>query len=389
MASYSHSRLSTFEQCRYKYKLNYIDRVEVETPTTVEAFMGGKVHETLEKLYKDLKFQKLNTLKELLEFYNKIWEKEWTDDILIVKKEYTKENYRKMGEKFITDYYNHYKPFDQMNIIGLETQDKMKLPDGSSYHVRIDKLGFKGTTYYVCDYKTNSWMKDQEEADSDRQLAMYSIWVKDKFKDAKKVVLLWHMLAFGKEVTSERTPAELKQLQKETVALIKEIEKCREFPTHVTNLCNYCVYKSICPAFKHEFKIEELPPKEFKKDDGVKLVDSYSDLKAKEKEIADKLEEIKTNLILFAKQQGLTIVYGSNQKASVKEGFKIILPEETKEKLIVLLKKKGLYEEFSMLNSSGLKASVLKEELTDKDIVKLTKKEKDYRIYVSNRKEEE
>jgi hypothetical protein len=30
----------------------------------------------------------------------------------------------------------------------------------------------------------------QEEADSDRQLAMYSIWVKDKFKEAKSVKLI-------------------------------------------------------------------------------------------------------------------------------------------------------------------------------------------------------
>jgi ATP-dependent helicase/DNAse subunit B len=48
MAIYSHSRISTFEQCRYKYKLQYIDKVKVDVPTTVEAFMGGLVHKALE-----------------------------------------------------------------------------------------------------------------------------------------------------------------------------------------------------------------------------------------------------------------------------------------------------------------------------------------------------
>jgi len=164
MANYSNSKLSTFEQCRYKYKLEYIDGIEVETSTTVEAFLGDLVHRTLEKLYRDLKYQQMNSLKDLLAYYNKLWRKEWTDEIQITKSEYTKQNYRKMGEKFISDYYNHYKPFDQMTVIDLETQEMLPLPDGNNYHIRIDRLGCKGDEYYVCDYKTSSRLKDQEEA---------------------------------------------------------------------------------------------------------------------------------------------------------------------------------------------------------------------------------
>ena len=46
MTSYSHSRLGTFQQCRYKYKLQYIDKIKVKTQTTIEAFMGNRVHES-------------------------------------------------------------------------------------------------------------------------------------------------------------------------------------------------------------------------------------------------------------------------------------------------------------------------------------------------------
>ena len=68
-----------------------------------------------------------------------------------------------MGEKFLNDYYEKYKPFEQLMILGLETQDKMTLPDGSSWHVRIDKFACDDKeNYYVCDYKTDSLMKDQE-----------------------------------------------------------------------------------------------------------------------------------------------------------------------------------------------------------------------------------
>jgi len=58
MTVYSHSRISTFENCPYQYKLKYIDRKKPEISTTIEAFMGSMVHEALEDLYKKKKFKK-------------------------------------------------------------------------------------------------------------------------------------------------------------------------------------------------------------------------------------------------------------------------------------------------------------------------------------------
>ncbi len=387
MTCYSHSRISTFEQCPYKYKLQYIDRVKVDVPTTIEAFMGDLVHQTLEKLYGDLKFQKTNTKEELLKFYNDLWEKEYTEDILIAKSEYTANNYKQMGEKYISDYYDTYNPFDDMTIIGLETQDRMMLPDGNQWHVRIDKLGFNGDTYFVADYKTNSRMKDQEEADSDRQLAMYSIWVKEKFKDAKKVVLKWYMLAFNKEVTSERNDEELQKLQQEIVDRIKEVESATEYPLNQTALCNYCVFQQMCPSFKHEAELEEKSPKEFKEDDGVKLVDEYAKLDLQEKDIKKQKEQIKHDLIEFAKQKEMDVVCGSNKKASVKPYAKVVYPED-KVQFTQFLKDKGFYEEVSMISYPKLNSLILKKEIDD-DVINMTSTDTDYRISLSKRREVE
>jgi putative RecB family exonuclease len=387
MTCYSHSRISTFEQCKYKYKLQYIDRIKVEVSTTVEAFMGDLVHRTLEKLYGDLKFEKTNTKEDLLKYYNDLWSKEWTDEILIAKQDLTSENYRLMGEKYISTYYDHYQPFDQMTILGLETQDRMTLSDGNQYHVRIDKLACIGDTYYVCDYKTNSRMKDQEEADEDRQLAMYSIWVKDKFKDAKRVILLWHMLAFDKEATSERTEEQLQELHDDVVARIKEIESCNEYPTNTTALCNYCVYKSICPSFKHESELDEKTPEEFKEDDGVKLVNEYAELEALEKETKSKKEEIKEKLIEFSKQKEVDIIYGSNKKVSVKTQNKVVYPED-KTEFVQLIKDKGLYEKLSMISYPKLNSLILKNQI-DQEIINQTTIGKDYRISLSKKAEGE
>jgi len=389
MVTYSHSRVSSFENCPYQYKLRYVEKAEPEIQETIELFMGKRVHETLEKLYKDKKFKKLVSKATLLKFYKDNWNKEISDNVLVVKEGLTQNNYKKMGMKFIEDYYNQYKPFDQFSILGLETQDRMTLPDGNQWHVRIDKFACDNEgNYYVMDYKTNANMKDQEEADSDRQLAMYSIWVKDKFKDVKSVKLVWHMLAFNKEAVSERTLEQEKKLQEEVMNLIKRIEtatKENKFPTHVTALCNYCGFKSQCPAFKHQVELEEKPIEEFNEDEGVKFVDSFSEVRIKKKEIEKEEEELKNKLIEFAKQKGLEIVYGSNMKCSVKEFDKIILPEN-KEELIALLKEKGLWEECSMICYPKINSKVIKGEIED-EIKEKVSIEKDFRLNLSRRKD--
>jgi putative RecB family exonuclease len=396
MATYSHSRVSTFEQCPHKYKLQYIDKAEPEIENTIEAFMGGIVHKCLEELYKRKKFQQEVSKKALIKLYGDLWAKEYSEDIKIVKasKGLTADNYKKMGEKFLSDYYDKYEPFEQLTILDLETQDKMTLSDGSQWHVRIDKFACdnKGN-YYVCDYKTNSRMKDQGEADEDRQLAMYSIWVKDKFKDAKSVKLVWHMLAFNKEVISERTDKQLKKLQDEVIVLIKKIESAKEFPTNVTGLCDYCGFKHICPSFKHEAELEvkkEESSKRFKEDDGLKLVDDFSEIKTKLKEFEDKQEALKADLIEFAKQKGIDVIYGSNQKAAIKEFDKLVLPEgdEDYHKFIEILKKRGHWEECSMICYPKIQSKVIKKELHP-DLLERVKLEKDKRISLSKRKDGE
>ena len=55
MRAYSHSKLATYENCPQQYKLKYIDRIELpEAGEGIEAFLGSRVHETLEKLHKEL-----------------------------------------------------------------------------------------------------------------------------------------------------------------------------------------------------------------------------------------------------------------------------------------------------------------------------------------------
>ncbi len=363
MPVFSNSRLSTFEQCPLKYKYQYVDRIKVEVAKTVEAFMGSCVHEALEKLYRDLKLQKHNSLDDLIAYYNDTWIINWTDDIKIVRKEYNTENYRKTGEKCIEDYYSRYAPF-QERVLGIETREFVNLdPEGKyKWNVRMDRLDYLGDgRYEIHDYKTAGALPKQEHMDEDRQLALYSLWVKQNFKDTEKVDLVWHYLVFDRELRSTRTKKQLEKLREETLEAVKKAVSANDFPANESNLCNWCEYQSMCPKWAHLFKVEALPPKEFKEEDGVLLVDELADLSAQKKELDEKIEAVKQGLIDYAKKLGVEVVFGSEKKAKIFRSTDIAFPAkhtEQREELVQLLKQQGLWGEVEDLDIFALKKIV-------------------------------
>jgi putative RecB family exonuclease len=392
MPVYSHSRLSTFEQCPLKFKFAYIDNVEV-AGESVEAFMGQRVHEVLEKLYENVKMQKTPTIKTMLAYYDSIWKKNWNDNIIIVKKEYKGEDYKKVGEVCIINYYNKYAPFDQDTTLATEKRILIELEGERKLQGYIDRLSFNNGIYEIHDYKTSSSMPFQEQVDSDRQLALYTIAIKEGFKDADKVKLVWHYLAFNRDMISERTDKQLEELKKETVKLIEKIEDTKEFNPVVSKLCNYCEFREICPKWSHLAKLENKDVKEFKKDEGVKLVDRFATLKQELKEREVELDELKEAIVKYCKQFGITAVFGSDNKVSWTEAESIKLPQkgsEEREKLIEILKEARKFSEVSELDVYALQ-KIIKEQTWDKDILNKIKKfisvEKSERIHLGKKEE--
>ncbi|NIM57370.1 MAG: hypothetical protein GTO16_00290 [Candidatus Aminicenantes bacterium] len=250
MPVFSHSRILSYETCPLRYKYAYIDEI-IHEGETAETYLGSRVHEALEKLYRNLEYGKLMSKKELLGFFNREWKKNWTDSIIIVREELAREDYRKMGEKYLEDYYKRYKPFKEGKVVDLEITDFLPLDKKGEYNffIRIDRLMDTGEGLYeIHDYKTNTELPAQESLDEDRQLAMYSVWVRKEFEDCKDVRLVWHFLAFDKEMDSYRTEEQLGALRNEVLAKIKAIDAAKKFPANASKLCIWCLYKGICPV---------------------------------------------------------------------------------------------------------------------------------------------
>jgi putative RecB family exonuclease len=360
MPTYSHSQLSTYETCPHQYKLAYIDKIKVETEG-IEAFMGSRVHEALEKLYRDLKVTKLNTLEEILDYYRQNWEKNWNEEMIqIIRKDYTAEDYRRLGEKCITEYYKRYYPFDQGKTLGLEENIYFPLDEEKGYWVRgfIDRVTLSDhSVLEIHDYKTSSRLPPQKDVDSDRQLAFYHMGVEGKWKDVQEIRLVWHYLAFDTEISSSRTPEKLQQLRRETMELIQEIESDRQFLPKEGPLCNWCDYQGFCPKRKHLVMVEALPLNEYLNEEGVTLVNRYVAMKERKRllneEIDAELAKVEEALYAYAQKEELEAVYGSDHVAKIKIETKEKYPlkgDQRRRALDELIKKAGKWMEVSDLN---------------------------------------
>jgi len=252
MVIYSHSRISTFEQCPLKFKYKYIDKIEPEIEKTIEALLGEVVHLTLEWIYNKVKDEKITpTLEQVIDYYSENWQKLYNDKISIVKKEFEAKDYFEKGVNFLLSYYYKHQPFID-GTIACEKKVFIDLDEETKIQGIIDRLVLNPETqeYEIHDYKTANSMPPREKFENDRQLALYSIAIKEMFGNEKKVCLIWHYLAHNQKVCVRKTDEQLAQLKKDTLESIKKIESTKTFPHQKTILCNWCEYKSMCSAWK-------------------------------------------------------------------------------------------------------------------------------------------
>jgi putative RecB family exonuclease len=249
---YSHSRLSTFEDCPKKFQFRYVQQLRQETEG-IEAFVGKRVHEVLERLYTFVAREQVPSLRRVLERYHASFEESFdAAKVVIVKEGLDVAHYRTLGARCLENHYRSHYPFDADETLGVEERVVFRLDEGGRYGIQgfVDRIArAEDGAIEIHDYKTGSYVPSQKALDTDRQLALYQIGLQTDYGQQQPIRLVWHYLARGQLRTSTRSPEQLAALRDATIALIDRIACETEYPAVRNRLCDWCEYKALCPAW--------------------------------------------------------------------------------------------------------------------------------------------
>ena len=244
---YSHSRLSSFENCPKQFEFRYIQKIPSSTEG-VEAFVGKRVHEILERLYLFVGRGQIPGVEKVIDRYHKLWEETYdADRVRIVREGTPLSYYRELGENCLRGYYLRHYPFDDGETLGIERRVVFPLDSAGKYRMQgiIDRISrARDGVIEVHDYKTGARVPSQRILDQDRQLALYQIGLAREFGEDTPFRLVWHYVAKNRICQSTRGPEELAALRETT---IQRIDAAADFPPKKIALCNWCEYKDRCP----------------------------------------------------------------------------------------------------------------------------------------------
>ncbi|MCH8891175.1 MAG: PD-(D/E)XK nuclease family protein [Myxococcales bacterium] len=251
---YSHSRLSTFEDCPKRFEYRYVLKIPTETEG-IEAFVGKRVHEILERLYQAAQRGQVPSLEKVLYRYHRLFEEGYdAERVRIVREETPVEFYRQSGERCLTAYYRRHYPFDGDETLGIEQRVTFALDEKREYRFQgiIDRLvRARDGAIEIHDYKTSRRASTQKQVDADRQLALYQIGLAEQFSDAP-FRLVWHYLQQDRQLTSTRTPEQLNTLREDTMSVVDRITSESDFKPRRSALCDWCEYNDRCPIYPKE-----------------------------------------------------------------------------------------------------------------------------------------
>lgn len=113
------------------------------------------------------------------------------------------------------------------------------------------------------------------------------------------------------------------------------------------------------------------------------LIDELEKVEKLKAELEQKEEDLKKKIVELAQQKNTEVLFGNNKKCFIKAYDKIVYPED-KTLIISLMKQKGIYDKFSMINYMGLNSAIIKGSVAQ-EVVDLVKREKAFRVSLKDK----
>ena len=250
---FSHSGIQSYKKCPAQFKYRYLDKI-YKKDEGIEAFLGKRVHESIEYLYNQVKSGVIPLADEILKVHRSLWKEKWHNRVAIVYQNKTARDYFYLGEECIARFYRLNHPFPE-KVIANEHVMVFLLDNDKKYKIKgiVDRIDHDGNgNWEIHDYKTGKRALSQNAADKDHQLALYQIGIMSENSEIKSVKLVWHFIQHGIKIESKRNAEEIKNVIQETKKSIdvirSKVKNGGEFSPKTSILCNWCYYWEECPS---------------------------------------------------------------------------------------------------------------------------------------------
>jgi putative RecB family exonuclease len=250
--TYSHSRLSSFEDCPRRFQYRYLWKLPSETES-IEGFVGKRVHEVLERLYQATGRGHVPSLPQVTQRYLQLFDDAYDPQrVAIVRTECPLAYYRDLGAQCLENFYRAQYPFDADETLGLEEHVVFELGELDGVRIRfqgfIDRIAAaRDGAIEIHDYKTGSRVPKQAQLDQDRQLALYQLGLSKRYAADRPMRLVWYFVRSGRVATSTRTDAQLEALRERTLSLVRHVRSETRFEGRPSALCRWCEFRARCP----------------------------------------------------------------------------------------------------------------------------------------------
>jgi hypothetical protein len=194
------------------------------------------------------------------------------------------------------------------------------------------------------------------------------------YPEVREMTLVWHYVALDCEVRSTRTPEQLADLREQVLASIKHIEKQTTFPAKASSLCDWCEYRPLCPAWKHQYEIEALPADQRALEPGATLVDAYLSVSDELLALKARQEELRDAIATRAASDGTDRLFGTEGSVKVFRYLSVGLPDAKdprRAELEAELRSMGLWERFASLGTFQLSRAIGDGAIDAKELARL------------------
>ena len=223
MNRYSPSKIQTFEQCKLKFKLHYLDKIEVPEPISYPANFGSLVHEIAEK-YDGSNLRKL---------------------IKLVRNYELNEEYRQLIAPVVK---NVVKFLEKYSKYDFEPEQEFTLKNDRAWlYGIIDRIMYINEDIVFVDYKTG---KSTNKEKYIFQMNLYNLMISKKHnKDPRNVkcIIYFPRQGIEEKILFSKTKAQI--FEAKLYRTIDNIESNIDWSHTESGLCPWCKYSNTvhCP----------------------------------------------------------------------------------------------------------------------------------------------